>query len=66
MNIGDINWREDAWFATHHANAVTDDFKRWWLEYYGAPSQYEGERDEYWVRCAFAWLGWKAATNKES
>ncbi len=58
-----IDWRADSWFAAHHADDLTEAFKVWWVGYYGTPEQYEeehDERDEYWVRCGFAWMGWKA------
>jgi len=60
-----INWNTDSWFASHLADKLTEDFKAWWVEFYGRPEQYEGapdEQDEYWVRCAFAWHGWNART----
>lgn len=58
-----INWHANSWFAKCHADNLTEEFKAWWVEFYGPPEQYEGapdEQDEYWVRCAFAWNGWNA------
>jgi hypothetical protein len=60
----EINWTADEWFAKHHADKLTDEFKSWWVGYYGAPSEYyqaRPEQDEYWTRCAFALTGWIAA-----
>jgi hypothetical protein len=61
---GAVLWTEDEWFARYCAASLTDEFKTWWLGYYGRPGDYEdnaGEQHEYWVRCAFALQGWKAA-----
>lgn len=60
--MSEIDWHSDPWFAKHHADSITDDFKAWWLDFYGPPTQYVGnpwELKTYWVRCAFAWHGWK-------
>lgn len=59
-----VNWTEDKWFSKYHAKNVTDEFKAWWVGYYGVPGDYgdsEGATHEYWKRCAFAWMGWEAA-----
>ena len=67
---GSVNWTSDDWFAKHHASNVSDEFKAWWIEFYGTPDNYEkeeGEQHEYWIRCAFAWFGWRghSSPNKE-
>lgn len=57
------NWHADSWFAKYYADVLTEEFKVWWVEFYGPPEQYEDapdEQEEYWVRCAFAWNGWIA------
>lgn len=64
-----INWNEDRWFSKHHAQGLTDGFKNWWLDFYGYPSDFDNlplEQQEYWVRCAFAMLGWNAANRATS
>jgi hypothetical protein len=59
-----VDWCVDSWFAQHHAASLTDEFKRWWILFYGHPSQYAGDdtesRHNYWVRCAFSLIGWNA------
>lgn len=63
------DWSSDAWFVKYHADKLSEDFKAWWLDYYGAHTDYllEGdEHHEYWVRCAFAWNGWCAALNNKT
>lgn len=58
-----MNWQADKWFAKHHAYKLDDTFKKWWLFFYGEPSDYgdsEDEQREYWVRCAFTLTGWRA------
>lgn len=58
-----MNWREDSWFAHYHADKLTEKFKLWWLEFYGTPEHIENSysaQHEYWVRCAFALMGWRA------
>lgn len=59
-----MSWMADVWFSKYYAADLTDDFKVWWLDYYGCPDDYdnsEDEQQEYWRRCAFAWMGWNAA-----
>jgi hypothetical protein len=58
-NSLDINWNADEWFSKYHANNITDAFKEWWVVFYGYPQDYSEDHDEYWIRCGFAWLGWK-------
>lgn len=61
---GAVNWSADAWFAMHHAADLTDEFKTWWVAFYGCPEGYpdnEDEQHDYWIRCAFALGGWLAA-----
>ena len=56
-----VDWYADKWFAEHHASHITENFKHFWLEYYGPPDNYDQsytEQAEYWVRCAFCWIGW--------
>jgi hypothetical protein len=60
-----IDWKENKWFLKYHFDSLTDEFKLWWKDYYGTPEEYEqkcddGERREYWFRCAFALKGWNA------
>jgi hypothetical protein len=61
--MNEINWVEDAWFEREHAPWITQDFKDWWEKFYGHPDQCltQEDRDEYWVRCGFAWMGWQAS-----
>ena len=56
-----MNWRSDEWFAKHHERKLTNDFKAWWVGHYGTPEQNDDDQHEYWVRCAFALMGWLAA-----
>ena len=61
----EVNWMADDWFARCHAYNLTDEFRAWWIAEYGPPSSYPQEDDEqheYWTRCAFAWIGWQAAS----
>ena len=64
-----MNWFEDFWFERHHANDLTDEFKSWWVEFYGDTEMLYSasveERNEYWTRCAFAWIGWKERLARE-
>ncbi len=53
------------WFEQYHAESWKDaQFQAWWLEFYGEPTDYSPdaiEVEEYWVRKAFAWMGWNNA-----
>ena len=63
-----VNWHEDYWFDKYYAGTITDEFKTWWLGFYGRPDIYKDKPDEiesYWVRCAFAWNGWNARKAEE-
>jgi len=56
-------WQQDEWFAANHARNVTAAFEAWWLEFYGTPDEYSpvaDEQHEYFVRAAFAVMGWTA------
>jgi hypothetical protein len=66
--MGKINWTEDAWFEREHAPHLTQDFKDWWVGFYGPPTDCLtlDDTDEYWVRCAFAWMGWEAARREHA
>ena len=58
-----MDWNADEWFVKHHADKLDDEFKAWWPSIYGYPTDHnasEDEQHEYWVRCAFALIGWKA------
>ena len=62
--IASMDWTKDVWFAKYHAQNLTQKFKEWWIDYYGAPSDYEdscSEQDAYWKRCGFCLIGWCAA-----
>ena len=62
-----MNWNEDDWFAAYHAPKLTEEFKAWWVQFYGVPSGFDNsylEQHEYWLRCAFALSGWLAAGGK--
>ena len=62
----DINWEKDEWFVQYHTQNLTQEFKDWWVAYYGVPSDYhdsECEQEEYWSRCGFSLMGWNAAKN---
>lgn len=56
-----MDWKEDDWFAAYHADKLTDEFKKWWMEKIG---DHEGWPDddvhEYWVRCGWCRLAWEA------
>ena len=67
----EINWHEDSWFSPHWADRATDEFKAWWLRWQGRPDEFQ-DRDDYWMACGFALMGWLAgrkqileATNRE-
>lgn len=49
----------DKWFFKYHYNKLTDEFLRWWLDYYGYPEQYSN-KNEYFIRCSEALSGWLA------
>ena len=54
----------DAWYEEHWKNKETDNFLKWWLEYYGVAADYENvidEQEDYWIRRGFALAGWLAA-----
>jgi len=51
------DWKQDSWFAEHHADRITPEFAAWWFDYYGLPDSYV-EQDEYWARCSFCLDGW--------
>ena len=57
-----MNWQADKWFTKHHADKLDDEFKAWWIFFYGEPSygDTEAEQHEYWIRCAFTLTGWRA------
>ena len=62
--VAPVDWTKDSWFAKYWAQNLTDDFKVWWIGYYGPPSDYEdsySEQSEYWGRCSFSLAGWQAA-----
>jgi hypothetical protein len=66
VDINSIDWTADGWFTVHHAADLSKEFKHWWLIFYGPPADYsitQEEQHRYWVRCAFAWHGWKAGRN---
>lgn len=63
-----INWRADEWFTKYHHAALTEQFKGFWVCYYGDTTSYgndEDEQHEYWVRCAFCLTGWNAGRRYE-
>ena len=62
--VASVDWSKDPWFAKYRSQNLTDDFKVWWVSYYGPPSDYEdsyNEQSEYWVRCGLCLAGWQAA-----
>lgn len=62
-----VNWRADAWFTRYHADKLSDEFKEFWISFYDTPSDYSediDEQHEYWIRCAFAHMGWSAANDR--
>ena len=64
----EIDWEADAWFAGNYHHELSDEFKRWWISYYGKPTDYADnydEQHEYWMRCAFALSGWVAKSKLE-
>ena len=68
MPVDSVNWYADSWFAKFHAAGLNNEFKTWWVSFYGCPEDYqdnEDEQHEYWVRCAFALGGWLAARQPE-
>ena len=59
----EMNWKADEWFTKHHYNKLSEDFKKWWIAFYGESTCYVNESEEqqeYWRRCAFALAGWNA------
>lgn len=58
----DINWYENEWFVKYHVDNLTSDFAQWWLETYDSIDDRDSEY--YWVRCAFALVGFIAGRQK--
>jgi hypothetical protein len=55
----------DEWFDKYFADSITPEFAEWWFQLYGHPDMYSrhkevDEQDEYFVRMAFAFKGWRA------
>jgi hypothetical protein len=61
-----VNWYADDWFSKYFSSMLSDSFKKWWISFYGIPSDYVDSYDEqyeYWVRCAFALKGWTSSVS---
>lgn len=64
---------KDDWFMAYHIKYLTEDFCRWWIAYYGKPQDCanilgcseEEEYREYFVRMAFALIGWRGRGQQE-
>jgi len=64
-----MDWTVDEFFKKHGVPLLTYGFQQWWIKFYGTPSDYDDisyEQDEYWVRCYFALLGWRASRDSLS
>lgn len=63
--VNNVDWEADEWFAKHCNDRLTEDFKYWWISWYGTPGDFKmqncEELHEYWLRCGFALQGWLAA-----
>jgi hypothetical protein len=57
------------WYLERWKSRETPQFTDWWISYYGEPDIYDmtdiGEVNEYWVRRAFALMGWLARIDNE-
>jgi len=54
------------WYQKYHVMHETDAFLFWWYHFYGYPEEYlenKNEQEEYWVRRAFALMGFNAGYN---
>jgi len=65
MKLDEIDFKSDSWFTgAVNVDDIPTEFKEWWIEFYGEPSDYMDlleEQHEYWLRCGFAFFGWIAA-----
>ena len=58
---------QDSWFDANWTAKVTPQFAEWWQGHYGLPSAFPPEfheRHEYFMRMAFALMGWLAAKER--
>ncbi len=63
----EIDWNQNDFFSKHYADEITEPFKEFWIKQYGGPWLYDErdeEQQEYWMRCAFCWMGWKGRDSK--
>lgn len=57
---------KDSWFDREWADKITNDFAIWWEKFYGLPEDFSESVlgcdyvHEYFVRMAFAFMGWQA------
>jgi len=54
----------DKWFNKFHTENLSQEFIDWWVEFYGVPDDYHGDSHEYYIRMAFALMGWIANPNR--
>lgn len=54
---------KNIWFDENYSSNITPEFAKWWLDLYGAPELYE-DKDEYFTRMGFAFMGWQARLDK--
>ena len=55
---------KDIWFSANWEAKISNPFAVWWRRHYGLPEDYSNDEDnlhEYFVRMAFAFMGWQAA-----
>ena len=47
------------WFSE-----LTKEFKEFWMDTQGVNHKQLALTDEYWIRCAFCWIGWKGCADR--
>jgi hypothetical protein len=53
---------DKVWYDKHWKSKETPEFNKWFLKDYGVPEDFsDSDDDEYWVRKAFALMGWLEA-----
>jgi len=59
MTPSKVDWKTNKWFGEFYADELTNEFKNYWLNTNNVPHEELMVTEDYWVRCAFCWIGWK-------
>ena len=57
-----------SWYECNHRSDESIEFFDWFENFYGTGSEYindKNELEEYWIRRAFALMGWNAAKKEK-